>query len=371
MLRIPSFAFAFGLFVVCHLAAAGSPIRIAISQGRPQPRDKHFHQGDDPLIQYTGRRSGDGSPAPRFWQPGIYGTFKIKGHSCSLFVNDELRYGNSHNYLEVIVDDTTYVRLQTIASYNIITIDGLDRGTHVITICKNTEAGIGYIEFGGVSCKKLLRLPEKPIRRMEYIGNSITCGTGMDLSTVPCGSGQWYDQHNAYMSYGPLTSRALHAQWVLSAVSGIGLIHSCCNMKITMPQVVDKIDMRDDSIPWNFPDYVPDVVTICLGQNDGQQDSAIFCKAYKDFIHQIREKYPVADIICLTSPMGDTILTTALKKELSSVVASCNNGGDHRVYKYFFSKQYHQGCGGHPDLKEHQQISRELSLFVARLEKWL
>jgi hypothetical protein len=75
---------------------------------------------------------------------------------------------------------------------------------------------------------------------------------GSDLSAVPCGKGVWQDQHNAYLSYGPVTARALSAQYHLSAVSGIGLMHSCCNMNIIMPQVYDKISMRNDTINWNF-----------------------------------------------------------------------------------------------------------------------
>ena len=133
------------------------------------------------------------------------------------------------------------------------------------------------------------------------------------------------------MSYGPLTSRSLHAQWQLSAVSGIGMIHSCCNMTITMPQVFDKINMRDDSIAWNFKLYTPDVVTICLGQNDGIQDSATFCNAYIHFIQTIRKKYAKADIICLTSPMGDTSLTAVLKNYLNSIVTALNKRGDKKI----------------------------------------
>jgi lysophospholipase L1-like esterase len=47
-----------------------------------------------------------------------------------------------------------------------------------------------------------------------------------------------------------------------------------------MPQVFDKVNMRIDSIPWDFKQYTPDVVTITLGQNDGIQDSVAFCSDY-------------------------------------------------------------------------------------------
>ena len=277
-----------------------------------------------------------------------------------VFLNDEVLWGNSHNYIEVIVDDRKPARIQLKWKNNEIKIEGLSGGNHTITICKNTESGIGYLEFAGINCKKLLTLPVKPKRKIEFIGNSITCGTGMDLSELPCGKGQWYDQHNAYMSYGPLTARALNAQWILSSVSGIGLVHSCCNMAITMPQVFDKINMRDDSIEWDFNKYIPNIVTICLGQNDGIQDSTIFCNTYISFIKNIREKYANAAIVCLTSPMADSTLSASQKIYLSSIVSTLNESGDKEIYKYFFSKQYHHGCGGHPDLKEHKMIAAEL-----------
>lgn len=349
---------------------AQEKFKVTIIESQTQPQFKLFHNADSSLIQYTGRVERENVSLPRFWQPGVYFTAKFNGAECEVFLNDEVLYGNSHNYIEVIVDTMKPVRLQTKGRSNEIIVEGLSEDNHTITICKNTEAGIGYLEFAGINCKKLLELPVKPVRKIEFIGNSITCGTGMDLSEIPCGKGQWYDQHNAYMSYGPLTSRALYAQWVLSSVSGIGLIHSCCNMNITMPQVFDKINMRDDSITWNFNNYNPDIVTICLGQNDGVQDSATFCNAYIYFIQTIRNKYTNADIICLTSPMGDAILTAVLKNYLSSIVTTLNNSGDKKIYKYFFSKQYHHGCGGHPDLNEHKLIAAELALYIKKLKHW-
>jgi hypothetical protein len=187
---------------------------------------------------------------------------------------------------------------------------------------------------------------------------------------MPCGKGKWYDEHNAYMSYGPLVARALNAQWVLSSVSGIGLIYSCCKMNITMPQVFDKINMRDDSIAWNFNNYIPDIVTICLGQNDGIQDSTTFCNTYISFIKNIRIKYATADIICFTSPMGDAKLTSVLKNYLKGISDALHDSGDKKVSTYFFSQQYHHGCGGHPDLDEHTLIAGELTSYIKKLKGW-
>jgi len=355
----------FGATAVC----AGQGPHIVLRERDTLPSGPRFHKGNDPLIRVTGRTQVIGSRM-RMWQPGTYLEAAFRGISCEIYLDDEVLWGTSHNYIEVIVDHAPPVRLQTRYSHNTVAIDGLGNTRHVITLCKNTEAGIGYLDLAGMTCRQLVALPQPPGRRIECIGNSITCGAGMDLAAIPCGKGQWYDQHNAYMSYGARTARSLHAQWMLSSVSGIGLVHSCCKMSITMPAVFDKTDMRDDSIPWDFNRFVPDVVTICLGQNDGVQDSTVFCSAYVNFVRQIRSRYPEAHIICLNSPMADPPLDAVLRKYIGSVVAYLNGSGDRGVYAYYFSKQFHSGCGGHPDLEEHAQIARELTQFVAKNEHW-
>ena len=254
-------------------------------------------------------------------------------------------------------------RIQTSSSHDtIIVAKKLSEGLHTLLVCKNTEANIGYIELVGILCKKLVKLLPKPARKIEFIGNSISCGTGSDQSEIPCGKGVWPDQHNAYLSYGPITARTLNAQWMLSAVSGIGLIHSCCNMDVLMPQVFDNIDMRGDSLPWDFANYQPNVVTVCLGQNDEKQDSVKFCRAYLTFIQQLRSHYPSAQIILLTSPMADDGLKEVMIKYLTAIKASISST-DQKVDYYFFSKRYYHGCDTHPDLVEHQQMAEELSLL--------
>jgi hypothetical protein len=331
----------------------------------------HFFRADHPYIQYIGRVDFSNPLLPRFWAPGCYITATFIGSNCEIILNDEELYGKNHNYLEVVIDNNQPFRIQTTGKINTIQVaKGLDKGPHTVLICKNTEANIGYLEMVGIKCWSLLPPLTKPTRRIEFIGNSITCGTGSDLSSVPCGKGVWQDQHNAYMAYGPVTARALNAQWHLSSVSGIGLIHSCCNMTITMPQLYDKVNLRNDSIEWNFNNYLPDVVTVCLGQNDGVQDSALFCKAYVDFIATLRYHYPDAAIICLTSPMADTGLVQVMKKYLYSVVSFLNGKGDKNVYSYFFSRRYYHGCDNHPDLAEHQEIAAELTEYIKKIKKW-
>ncbi|HEY4324086.1 MAG TPA: SGNH/GDSL hydrolase family protein [Mucilaginibacter sp.] len=345
-------------------------VAFAISAPRKDHELKLF-KANNSKIQYTGRIDFSDPLKPRIWAPGVYIEVKFKGSKCEILINDEVAGGNNHNYLEIIVDGKNPYRIQLSDKTNVIKLpDSLADTEHTVMICKDTESNTGYIDFVGFRCEQLLLLPAKPKKKIEYIGDSITSGTGMDLSVVPCGKGQWQDQHNAYMSYGARTSRNLNAQWHLTAQAGVGLIHSCCNMNIVMPQIFDKDFFRKDTVEWDFKKYQPDVVTICLGQNDGIKDSTLFCGAYVDFIKTIRKHYPNTAIICLTSPMADQKLTSALQNYLTGITSYMNARGDKNVYKYFFSRRYYSGCDGHPDMAEHQLIAEELTAYIKQLKGW-
>jgi hypothetical protein len=330
--------------------------------------DDIFYPADHPGFEYNGRIDFSDVKAPRFWQPGVYIRFRVRGMHCRIILRDEELWGKNHNYLELIVNGEAR-RLQTKSKNDTLVVDGLDQDTNEVTLVKNTEANIGYLDFLGVYCLKLMPRPFSPVRKIEFIGNSITCGAGADPSEVPCGKGVWHDQHNAWLSYGPTTARSLEAQYHLSSVSGIGLMHSCCNMKIIMPQVYDKVSMRNDSIVWDFKKYQPDVVTVCLGQNDGIQDSTAFCDNYISFLERVRGYYPKAMIVCLSSPMADPRLFAFAKKTINAIVDKMNKT-DKRIKKYFFTKQYKNGCDYHPDLAEHASIAKELTAFIKKTMKW-
>ncbi|MBS1510292.1 MAG: acetyl xylan esterase [Bacteroidetes bacterium] len=349
----------------CVLHAQNVTISIDSTTTTQQP----FYKADDSLIQYTGRIDFRNQLLPRMWSPGVYIMFAFTGNHITVVINDQELWGKNHNYLEVVLDGEAK-RIQTQYKTNYITVSSTPNGTHQLLICKNTESNIGFIELQGVYCDQLVQLPAQPKRKIELYGNSITCGASADLSGIPCGKGVWQDQHNAYMAYGPVTARALHAQWQLSSVSGIGLIRSCCNMDILMPQVFDKIEMRGDSIAWNFALYQPDVVTVCLGQNDGIQDSTKFCTAYVQLIQRMRNYYPNAQIVLLSSPMADERLKTVLKQQISGVVRYMQGKGDKKISSLFFSRSYNGGCDYHPSVEEHQLIAKELTAYLQKLMHW-
>lgn len=330
----------------------------------------NFFKADNVNLRYMGRVDFSEKAHPKMWASAAEVSFTFKGTRCGVLLTDEHLYGKSYNYINIIIDGKhSRVKLST-PSDTIWIAAGLKNTVHQVTIAKSTEAGIGYIRLDGLLCNKLIKTVLASARKIESFGDSITSGMGNDTSTIGCHKAEWYDQTNGFMSYAAITGRALKAQYHLTSVSGIGLIHSCCDMDIVMPEVYDKISLRDNKLLWNFTSYQPGVVTICLGQNDGVQDSSKFCKAYINFVEKLRVHYPSATIILLSSPMADATLLAAQKKYLAAVSNYFATKGDDNVYRFIFSRQSIAGCDSHPSIAEHEQIASELTAYIKSIKKW-
>jgi hypothetical protein len=321
--------------------------------------------------QYIGRFDLSNPELPRVWASGAYIRAKFMGSYCSVVINDEVLWGNSFNYYTIRVNNREPIRVKSVGKVNYIHVaSDLPQGEHTITITKDTESAIGYIEFAGISVEEIIPMGTIPDRHLEFIGNSITCGAESDLSVFSCNEGSWFDRHNAYKSYGAIVARALNADYHLASVSGIGMIQSCCGMDYVMADSYANIELNRGTTPWDFTAYSPHLVGITLGQNDGIQDSTQFCSAYVNFIQTVRANYPNAHILCLTSPMGNTALTNALKRYLNGIVSHMHSIGDEKVHMYAYSRSYNRGCGGHPDVSDHSEIANELKPVIQSILGW-
>lgn len=330
-----------------------------------------FYQADHPYFRYIGRIDFSNTKAPRFWAAGVYIEARFSGTFCEVEVRDEMLWGTSHNYLEISIDGKEPARIKTTGKFNRIKVaDNLADGEHSIVIMKGTEALIGYLEFVGLRCEKLLPIKKKASRKIEFIGDSITSGMANYTKDIPCDSGVWYDQHSAWYSYGAITARSLGADYHITSESGIGLIHSCCDKKLTLPEIVDNVSISKDSLAWDFSKFQPDVVTVCLGQNDGIQDSVKFTHAYVALLKSLRGYYPQAKLVCLTSPMADKNLRAVLTRYIQGVVKYARTLGEKNIGAYYFAHQYKNGCGLHPDVEDDKRIANELTLFLSTEMKW-
>ena len=113
----------------------------------------------------------------------------------------------------------------------ILTSD-LPLSDHTVEIIKITEGASGVSSFIGFKVdggeQKTLDLPSGPNKKIEFIGDSWTCGYG-NLSHFS--SGDESMEHSIYVAknednyyaWGPLSARAIGAEFHITAISGRGL----------------------------------------------------------------------------------------------------------------------------------------------------
>ena len=313
-------------------------------------------------VRFVGRF--DLKKEPTVWAPGAYIEFWFEGSECSMDIMDDPAF-NSHNYIEVAIDNQPVKRFKLEEDENRIPIlkQGI-KGKHHVIITKCTEAGIGSISFGNIYCERLLKPKKSKKKLFEFIGDSMTCGNGADCKNPNDIRGDWYEQHDAYQSYGPTLARLFQADWMLSSVSGFGLTRSCCGNDETIPEVYDYADLGGQDVQYPWYKHQPDIVFICLGQNDGLQKQETYCFDYVGFVKRIKKHNPKAHIVCLDSPMAKPKLKKHLDECITIAVNTLQKTYGNTIHSYFFKKRYHHGRLQHPNVSEHQQIAKELEVFL-------
>ncbi len=332
-------------------------------------------------LQPFGRYITDSHKNLELISSAVHFGFSFEGKDCQVFAS--LPDTNSHNYFQYTLDDTYQKKVRIDGnSHQPIVLSAPEDGKHIVWIYKTTEAQTGPIDIQKIAGKSLKALTVPDARLIEFIGNSITCGAAADPSEVPCGTGVYHDQHNAYYAYGPRVARALAVNYIMSCVSGIGIYRNWNSDGPAMPEVYEKANLRKEGIElWDFKKYTPNIVSIALGTNDfsngdGKKarlpfDSATFVNHYTSFVELVKSKYPLAQIALLSSPMvhGDsrTLLQHCLTAVKQNIDASYANGA--RVALYFFNPMQAHGCSGHPNVEEHAILANELIPFFQKLLK--
>ncbi len=305
--------------------------------------------------------------------------FSFKGRECHVFVY--IPIAGEHNYLQYVLDGVYQKRIRIEGSNKSpLIISATVSGTHIVWIYKTTEAHTGPVFIEKITGRQIKPEIKNKTLAIEFIGNSITCGAAADPSETPCGTGMYHDQHNAYYAYGPRVARALHVDFMLSSVSGIGIYRNWNSEGPAMPKVYEKTDFIDKSERlWDFRKFSPDIVSIALGTNDfsngdGKKerlpfDSVSFVSCYIKFVQLVKSKYAAAQIVLLSSPMlnGDRMIQlqnclTAVKQSVDSM-----NSTGKRVALYFFKPMKARGCSGHPNVEDHAILADELIPFFKKL----
>ncbi|MGB3080785.1 MAG: GDSL-type esterase/lipase family protein [Saprospiraceae bacterium] len=308
--------------------------------------------------------------------------FRFGGDKCTIRLKNEVPAGN-YNYFSIVLDGIHQQRIAIHADTFIpLEIKSLKSAPfHEVELYKETEALIGRIVINKIEADSLIAYSEDRRKKIEFIGNSITVGMSDDPSLVPCDKGTWFDQHNAYDTYGPRTARALDLEYMISGVSGIGIYRNWNTDGPTIGSVYDQANMSANSneLQWDFRQFSPDIVTICLGTNDMSAgdgvtprlpfDSTRFINAYVAFIQKINTHYPDAKVLLLNTPLVSYANTEILNLCLQSVKAKAEASIPKlkSVSVFTFTMMEGKGCGGHPDLEQHKRMADELIPVIKKM----
>jgi hypothetical protein len=366
----------------------------------------HPYDADNPNIQYTGRIDATNPKQPKFSLGGTSLTARFMGTGASVLIKDEYRYGKFRNYYDARIDDMTPVKLTinptdpSMITYPVAT--GLPYGEHTLTVVKRTEPNIGFGFFAGLVFEGTILPPAaRPVHKLEFIGDSITAGAGIDAvnGSADCASDEGYaiGFMDADKAYGPVAARALDAEYHTVGAGGIGLVRNYTTDPSKgdprpMPQVFGLRfpQMMDTSAAntWNPASWLPDAVVVALGTNDfspGNPDEparpkmvvADWVAADVAFVETLRADYPSAHVFVISSPMlgdGWPLATdtswTDQRTALGLVEDHYTAMGMNTVHKFFVTKQSGTGCGTHPNVQQQAATGTELAAFIKTTMQW-
>ncbi len=349
-----------------------------------------FITSADSNIQYFGRIDDANIDEIAFAFPGVSIKANFTGTSITAILSQNGGGGaSSTNYFTVIIDEQEPFVLAISPSQNEYNLaHNLPQGVHSVEIFKRTESFVGTVVFKGfyVDAGHSLVAPDAlPNTRIEFIGNSITCGYGNESSQNPPKSGFTSVNENNYMAWGAIAARELQAQYSCVAYSGRGLYQNNDGSTAgTLPKIYDQVIADNATVTWDNTRYVPDIIVINLGTNDFSAeaassaytvDSALFVDTYIAFVEKLRGYYAHATIICAVGVMMSDSYPenqkhwTRIQSYTSAVVNHFADSGDNHVFFFKMNPQSAPyGEDWHPTIATHDKMARSLVRFIASID---
>jgi lysophospholipase L1-like esterase len=275
----------------------------------------------------------------------------------------------ANEQFQIVVDGKTTEVLKPTGGSNTYTVaSGLSAGTHEVIVWRRTEAFFGVATYEGFEFDGTLLPPApSPTRRIEMVGDSITCGYGDEGDGPSCSFSA--DTENHYLTYGAIASRNLNADLVATCWSGIGMYRDYgAGTTDQMPVRYLRTLPETSTSAWDFSKYVPDAVVINLGTNDfAKGDPGMpYQTAYLSFVRTVRKKYPSAYVLAIIPVSG-------AKKYIDAVVSTLNGEGDTNIGTLTFSPVAAAdgwGCDYHPSLPTHAKMGAELTTALKTKLGW-
>lgn len=356
------------------------------AESETQMVEEGIYKASDEYVKTIGRTYFDDNDIRWCAFSGSGIEFKVKGTKADItIIGDKVAIGGTAGnkarfaiYVdgEKVVDEMLKKALQ---SYTVFESDEEKEVT--IKILKlsetaNSTMGIKEIKVDGTAPTPT----EEKELLIEFIGDSITCGYGVDDEVKE--NHFKTDTEDVTKAYAYKTAMAMDADYSMVSISGYGIISGYSGdgnivSAQTIPQYYDKVGFSYGdflgtevaSIEWDFEKRQPDMIVINLGTNDDsyckndKEKQAAYADEYKTFLAKIRSLNPDAKIYCTLGIMGGRLYPTIE----AAVKEYMEESKDTNVACMKFDEQ--QAADGyaadwHPTEKTHEKASKKLVDFL-------
>lgn len=252
----------------------------------------------------------------------------------------------------------------------------------VLKPSENARGKLGVLELEVDG--ELYKIEAKP-KRIEIIGDSITCGFGNEAKP---GTFEFHTiEENGWTSYAAIAARELDYDFSMICESGIQAVraehplwdmHSMDDIYPYTDELYDKQMNRQLQL-WDFEKNHNDIVVLNLGTNDLnpikfsgefseiEPKEAWFHKKYKEFVKKVRKlNGPETYILCSLGSM-DYYLYHHIKESVEEIKKEM---GDERIFsfEYLPLNTFFEGIGaaGHPSQKTHDRMAAELVNYIRK-----
>lgn len=267
-------------------------------------------------------------------------------------------------------------------------IDNTFPAAYHVRVVKLSEAPMSIIGIRQLAAddEAVFTPAKESERKIEFIGDSITCGYGIDDDNLDHAFSTATE--DVTKAYAYLTSQALHADYSMVSYSGHGIISGYTETdekkeEELIPPFYPLVGFSHGTYkgcaltdtPWDFSAFIPDLIVINLGTNDDSYCQDIisrqeeFSSQYRAFLKEVRDKNPRAVILCSYGLMNER-LYPHIEKAVLSYRKEC---GDENIHLLRFTMQTENDgyvINYHPSIKTHNAAAWVLTQKIKEIMKW-
>lgn len=258
-----------------------------------------------------------------------------------------------------------------------------------VRVIKLSEAAMSTVGIKSIEVTSVgdIRPTEAKEHLIEFIGDSITCGYGVEDEDP--GHNFKTGTENVMKAYAYKTAEALGADYSMVSFSGYGIISGYTGTgeaKVTeqlVPDYYEKLGFsygtylatKPAEVSWDFTRRQPDLVVINLGTNDDsytltyadrQQE---YKEQYVEFLKMVRKNNPGATILCTLGIMGGRLFPS-VEQAVEEYKAET---GDTNIHTMRFDEQNQadgMAADYHPSEKTHTKAAEKLTAKIQEIMGW-